>query len=307
MIVVPDCLGRPEIARAFSRSLSDAGPVRIHEAPAADTAELIHRLRGASVVVPFFAGAPLTGEVLESVRPPLVVVAGPASSCVDERAARETGTRVHGTPGLAAPAVAHYTLALMLSLLHRIPHGAQSVRDGGWETFPGREAAGLTLGVVGLGRIGTRLAELASAIGMDVVGWSPRLDRGDSVPEGIQAVPLAELLTRSDVVSLHLRLGRRTRGLIGSSELALLREDSVLVNTARAGLVDMAALRAVVAAGKVAGVALDVHDVEPLPDDDILRSHPAVLATPHMAWMTSRTIDRIVGAAAAVVRQESGR
>ncbi|MER6379915.1 NAD(P)-dependent oxidoreductase [Streptomyces sp. NPDC001127] len=298
-------MGRPEISRSYTKHLGRVGSVRIYESPPAGVDELIDRLRGASTILPFFAGSPLTREVLQAVRPSLVVIAGPIGACVDQRAAWDIGARVYDTPGLSALAVADYSFALLLALAHRIHEGAFSVRTGGWGAFVGRELTALKLGIVGLGRVGTRVAEMASVFGMEVSAWSPRLDRGGATPEGVRGMSLRDLLSWSDAVSLHLRLSPQTKGIIGASEIKLMSENALLVNTARAALLDMAAIRAAVAAGRLGGVALDVHDVEPLPKADILRCHPLVLCTPHMAWMTEQTIDRFVTAVASFVEHES--
>jgi len=155
-----------------------------------------------------------------------------------------------------------------------------------WQTTVGSDLAGSTLGLVGLGKIGTSVARVGHAFGMGVVAWSPHLtvERADAA--GARLVTREELFTMSDVVSLHLVLAESTRGLVGPAELGAMRPTAHLVNTSRAGLVDTVALLAALDAGAIAGAGLDVFDEEPLPAGHRLRSHPRVLATPHLGYVT---------------------
>ncbi|MFD8337509.1 NAD(P)-dependent oxidoreductase [Streptomyces solisilvae] len=309
MIVVADCGGSALVATAFRRHLTSGGTgtvdALVHEDPADGPGELVRRLRGADTAVHFFTGPRLDDEVLEAARPGRIVVAGPANDCVDLAAARRLGIPVHDTPGLAARSVAEHSLTLLLALVRRLPEVVPAMSDGGWRPVFGRELGGIRLGLIGLGRVGELFASLAVALGMRVSAWSPHLDGARCAAVGAVPCGLEELLATSDAVSLHLRLSSAGERLLGRAELGLLADGALLVNTARAGLLDMAALRETVLAGRLGGVALDVFDIEPLPPEDPLRHHPTVLVTPHLAWMTKEAVDRFVAAAAGFVQHRT--
>ena len=167
------------------------------------------------------------------------------------------------------------------------PRRVDTFRAGGpWQSTVGVELAGRTLGVLGLGRIGGRVARIGQAFGMDVVAWSPRLTRERTDALGVRlASDLGELAEVSDVLTVHLALGDRSRGLVGPAEIARMRRTAYLVNTARSAIVDRAALVDALVHGRIAGAGLDVFDQEPLPDDDVLRRLPNVLATPHLGYV----------------------
>jgi len=157
---------------------------------------------------------------------------------------------------------------------------------GRWQSTVGVELAGRRLGLLGLGRIGGRVARIGSAFGMDVVAWRQHLSRERTDELGVTLAPsLVELLATSDVVSIHLALGERTRGLLGRDELARMRPSAFLVNTSRSAIVDGPALVDALVQGRIAGAGLDVFDREPLPADDVLRTLPTVLATPHLGYV----------------------
>ncbi|MGZ4427898.1 MAG: NAD(P)-dependent oxidoreductase [Nocardioidaceae bacterium] len=161
-----------------------------------------------------------------------------------------------------------------------------NVRSGGWQTTLGRDLAGRTLGVVGLGRIGGQVAAVGRAFGMEVLAWSQNLTSQRAEQVGASAVPLDTLLARSDVVTVHLVLSERSRGLLGERELALMKPTALLVNTSRSGIVDTGALLAALRAGRLGGAGLDVYDEEPLPADHPLRTSPRTLLTPHVGYVT---------------------
>jgi phosphoglycerate dehydrogenase-like enzyme len=239
--------------------------------------------------------------------PNLRVVArcGAGLDNIDLRAARSRGVEVVYAPGLTTTAVAEHTLLLMLAAARRLRPLANAVHQGNWavrDGYTGLELAGRTLGVLGMGRIGRRVAELAQAIGMQVVGWS-RSGRGP-----FTALALDDVLRTADVVSLHVALAPETRGLIGRRELELMRPGAILINTARGALIDQAALRDALAAGRLAGFAADVLDGEPPDPNDALLADDRVLITPHSAALTDRTYREIcVRTAANVLAVLRGR
>jgi glyoxylate reductase len=203
---------------------------------------------------------------------------------VDLEAAASRGIAVGRTPDVLTDATADLAFALLLAAARRLPQRAAAVRAGDWVTWEpaadlGADVTGATLGVVGWGRIGQAVARRAAGFGMEVIHARP--------------VPLDELLARADFVSLHVPLGPSTRHLIDAAALARMKPTAVLVNTARGGIVDQAALARSLHAGEIAGAALDVTDPEPLPSDDPLLDAPNVLVVPHIGSATVRTRSRM--------------
>ncbi|MEY9847838.1 phosphoglycerate dehydrogenase-like enzyme [Streptacidiphilus sp. BW17] len=295
-LVMPDTTGYPRLAELV-RGCPGGAAVEIFAEPPGSTQEFTDRMRGSTNVLRFFNSTPLDTRALLAARPARVLVAGPAGTTVDLAAARAAGIQVYDTPGLAAETVAEFTLTLMLTLARRLPTGVGG--GSGWEPAAGRDLSGRSLGVVGWGRIGSAVARRAVGIGMRVAAWSRSLDEESAHAAGVQRLELDELLGSADVVTLHLRADPETTRIIDARRLALLRPDALLVNTARAALLDMAELRRRLAAEELGGVALDVFDVEPLPADDLLRTHPRALVTPHMAWMTDDAVERFLAASIA--------
>jgi phosphoglycerate dehydrogenase-like enzyme len=222
-------------------------------------------------------------EKLESLQ--LIVTTGRRNASVDIVAAAEHGVVVSGTDSLST-APAELTWALILALARNLVTEVDNIRSGGWQTTLGRGLAGRALSVVGLGRIGTRVAGVGRAFGMEILAWSPHLTPDRAAAVGAHAVPLDELLSRADVVTLHLVLSETTRQVIGAAEIALMKSSAFLVNTARSGLLDTQAAVRAVGRGELAGLGLDVFDVEPIPADDPIRTTSGVLLTPHLGYVT---------------------
>ncbi|GLJ61532.1 2-hydroxyacid dehydrogenase [Microbacterium barkeri] len=221
----------------------------------------------------------------------LLVTTGMANASIDLVAARERGIVVAGTPGSAAGAP-ELTWALLLAALRNLPVEDGNARSGAWQQTVGREAEEMTLGIVGLGRIGSRIARYAHAFGMSVAAWSPHLTEERAAAAGAErASTLLELAERADILSLHLRLSDSTRLVVGERELRALGPDGLLVNTARAGLVDTDALVRGLTEGWLGGAALDVFDTEPLPHDHPLASAPRTVLTPHLGYVTSASYE----------------
>jgi glyoxylate reductase len=219
---------------------------------------------------------------------------------VDLAAATARGIPVGFTPGVLTDTTAELTLSLLLAAARRIVEGDRFVREGRWREWApdlllGRDLAGATLGVIGLGAIGRAVAVRARALGMTVLGWS----RNPTAVPGVEALPLDALLARSAFVTLHVALTPETRGLIGARELALLPRGAVLVNTARGGIVDEDALAAALASGQLAGAALDVFAQEPLPPTSPLLAAPNLVLAPHVGSATLRTRARMAELAVA--------
>lgn len=253
---------------------------------------LVDALHGAEVVVAMRERTPFPASVLS--RLPnlrLLVTTGMSNASIDVGAASAAGVTVCGT-AVYGPPTSELTWGLILAATRQIPEEHLRMNDGLWQASIGGDLAGRRLGVIGLGRQGARVAQIGLAFEMDVVAWSQNLTREQALAVGVAYVPLDELLSTSDVVTLHVRLSERTRGLIGRRELALMKPSALLVNTSRGPLVDEQAMLAALSEGRLGGAALDVYDVEPLPREHPLRTAPRVIHTPHLGYVTRATYDR---------------
>jgi phosphoglycerate dehydrogenase-like enzyme len=276
-------------------SVADWSPLRgradltvLHEHLGSEDA-VVDRLAEFPVAVAMRERTPFPRSVLE--RLPnlrLLVTTGMRNAAIDLDAARDLGVTVCGTGGGAYEAAEH-TWALLMAAARRLDVEIGNVRAGGWMTTLGTALQGRTLGVVGLGRLGGRVAAYARAFDMDVVAWSHNLTDERCAEVGVRrAESLDDLLVQSDFVSLHLVLGDRSRGLVGSRELGLMKPTAWLVNTSRGPICDEAALLDAVRGGVIAGAALDVFAQEPLPAVHPLRTTPNVIATPHIGYVTEQ-------------------
>jgi phosphoglycerate dehydrogenase-like enzyme len=207
------------------------------------------------------------------------------NASIDLDAARELGITVCGTDALAHP-TAELTWALILALARHVADEDRNVRDGGWQRTVGIPLRGRTLGVVGLGRLGGAVAEIGAAFGMRVIAWSQNLTAERSAAAGAELVERERVFREADVLTIHVVLSDRTRGLVGPAELALMKPTALLVNTSRGPIVDEDALHAALEAGTIGGAALDVYDEEPLPRDHPLRRAPRTVLTPHLGYVT---------------------
>lgn len=251
-----------------------------------DTADLAAELRPFDVVVAMRERTSFTAErfrLLPRLR--LLVTTGMANASIDMAAARAAGVTVCGTRG-SAYATAELTWGLILSLVRHIPAEDASMRKGGWQHTIGFGLHGRTLGVVGLGNQGRRVAAMGLAFGMDVLAWSQNLSASEALDVGATAVSKADLFSDSDVITVHYKLSDRSVGLIGAADLALMKPWAYFVNTSRGPLVDTDALLEVLHSGSIAGAALDVYDEEPLPSGNPLRSAPRTVLTPHLGYVT---------------------
>src|SRR2546428_5484812 len=205
------------------------------------------------------------------------------------------GVAVMNTPGANTVSAAEHGMGLLLALVRHIPWAAEAMRRGEWDRkrFEGRELRGKTMGVVGLGRIGGHAAQLARAFGMQVAAHDPYLPRERAAELQVRLLPLDDLLRQSDVVTLHVAHTEQTHHLINADRLKLMKPTAVLINTARGELVDEAALAEAVQAKRIAGAAVDVFAVEPLPADAPLRRLDRVILTPHLAASTAEAQERV--------------
>jgi D-3-phosphoglycerate dehydrogenase len=300
-IVFPDgagCVQHPSDLEPLRR----LGEVDFHDGPPADRAELIARLRPAEVVVLDYSVMD-AGVLAACERLRLISFLGIGyGSCIDVEEATRRGVAVAYTPDYGAASVAEHALALMLALVRHVGPAFLSVREGRWEPgrFQGMELRGKTLGIVGLGPIGTEMARLGAGLGMRLLGWTRRAGP-DRPRHGVTLVGLEELFGAADVVTLHLAYTPETRGLVSRTLLERMKPGAWLVNTARARLVDLEALADSLRAGRLRGAALDVHDPEPPPADYVFRALPNVLATPHIGYNTREAASSMLAIAIATV------
>ena len=235
----------------------------------------------------------------------VIVRGGVGVDNIDVAAAEAEGVRVMNTPSASSTSVAELALALMFSLARQIPRADASMKSGAWDkkSFArGLELEGKTLGVLGVGRIGRSLARKASALGMVVIGADPALGETGSI-DGLTLLHPDDVFRRADVLSLHMPKPPGARPAIGRDEFAKMKDGVLLVNCARGGVVDEAALLSALESGKVAGAALDVFEVEP-PQDRKLVRHPRVIATPHVGASTVEAQARVGLEVAAILLAE---
>ncbi|MFO7481935.1 D-2-hydroxyacid dehydrogenase family protein [Oceanibaculum nanhaiense] len=216
----------------------------------------------------------------------LLVTTGARNAAIDLAAAKEHGVTVCGTEGHGHP-TAELALGLMLALARHIPAESRRLAEQGlWQSSIGVDLKGRTLGVLGLGRLGSRLARAAQALDMKVIAWSQNLTPEKCAEQGVAYVSKEVLFRQSDFLSVHVVLSARSRGLVGADELALMKPSSFLINTSRGEIVDQDALVAALKGGRLAGAALDVYDKEPLPKGHVLYGAPNLLMTPHLGYVT---------------------
>jgi phosphoglycerate dehydrogenase-like enzyme len=256
----------------------------------ADLDQLAARLADFAIVVLMRERTPIGADLLARLpNLKLIVTVGMWNAAVDFAAAKARGIVVCGTPGGDPAATPALTWGLVLAVTRGIAGQAASVRAGAWQVGLGTDIHGKTLGVLGLGKIGQAVAGFGTAFGMKVIAWSQNLTAERAAAGGAERVEKDELFRRADVLCIHLKLGERTRGLVGAVELALMKPTAFLVNTSRGPIVDEAALIAALQAGNIAGAALDVFDEEPLAQGHPFRYLPNVLATPHIGYVSEKT------------------
>lgn len=268
-------------------AISDRVDVKVFSQHIASEDELAQTLESFDIIVVMRERTPFRASLLARLpKLKLLVTTGMRNASIDLAAAAANGIVVSGTNGVPAH-TAELTWALMLGLARNIVQEHQAVRGGGWQSTLGTDLYGKTLGVLGLGKLGGRVAQIGQAFGMKVQAWSQNLTQERADELGVRrASSKQELLANSDFVSIHLVLSDRTRGLIGAEEMKLMRPTAYLINTSRAAIVDRDALAEALQNGWIAGAGLDVYPLEPLPEDDLFRSLPNVLTTPHLGYVT---------------------
>jgi phosphoglycerate dehydrogenase-like enzyme len=215
----------------------------------------------------------------------LVVTAGMRNAAIDLDACKERGIPVVGTAN-SAQATPELAWGMMLSMARNIHTENARMREGSWITTLGTDMQGKTLGIVGLGRLGTKMAQIALAFDMNVIAWSQNLTDQKAAEAGATRVDKADLFAQSDFITIHYKLGDRSRGLVGAAELAAMKPTAYLVNTSRGPIVDTDALISALTEGRIAGAGVDVYDAEPLAPDHPIRNCPRTLLTPHLGYVT---------------------
>jgi len=253
--------------------------------------DLAERLRPYQILVPIRERTQFSASLLKQLpQLELLALTGRNSGQVDLVAATSQGILVTQTEG-GGPSAIEMTMALILALAHRVPQEDRAIREGLWQTGIGFDLAGKTLGIVGLGRIGSQIAAFGNQLGMRVLAWSANLTEQKAAAAGAAYSPLDDLFRQSDVVTLHLKLSERTRGIITARHIALMKPTACFVNTARGHLLDEEALVDALRENRIRGAALDVFQTEPLPVDHPLRSMENVVLSPHMGYVTAESYD----------------
>ena len=260
-----------------------------------DEDAIVDRLRGFDVVMALRERTPFPRSLLARLpNLKLLASAGMRNAAIDLDAATELGIVVCGTEG-SSRATMELTWGLILGLLRHIPSEHQVTRSGSWQRTIGTGLDGKTIGILGLGNIGTQMAEVARAFHMNILAWSRNLTQERAESNGALLVSRDELLERSDIVTIHLRLSERTEGLIGARELGLMKPTAYIVNTSRGPIIEEGALIDALQSGAIVGAGLDVFDMEPLPTDHSFLSMDNVLLTPHLGYVTHETYRTFYG------------
>jgi phosphoglycerate dehydrogenase-like enzyme len=275
-----------DVALSLADWSSLSAQIEVFTAPFADEDELVERLADFDILVAMRERTLFPAGVLSRLQQlKLIVSTGFVNAAIDVKAARELGIVVCGTGYFSYP-TAELTWALILAAARNLPEQVQSMRSGGWQRGLGTSLRGLTLGVLGLGNVGKQVAAFAQAFGMRVIAWSPNLTPEKAAEHEVTAVSKEQLFADADILSVHMVLSGRSRGLVGASELALMKPTSILVNTSRGPIVDEDALVEALRRRVIACAAIDVYDTEPLPAEHPLRSLDNALLTPHIGYVT---------------------
>jgi phosphoglycerate dehydrogenase-like enzyme len=247
--------------------------------------EVVERLLPFDVICAMRERTPLPSSVIERLpRLKLIASTGPRNAAIDVQAAADRGIVVAHT-GYEPRSTIEMTWALILASVRQVAWENAQLRAGGWQLTLGDTLHGKTLGVLGLGNIGSEVARIGLAFGMEVIAWSQNLTKEKAQSCGARLVSKEELFQSADVLTIHLVLSQRTKGLVGAAELQAMKRSARIINTSRGPIVDESALIEVLRERRIAGAALDVFDIEPLPADHPLRTLDNVLATPHLGFV----------------------
>jgi phosphoglycerate dehydrogenase-like enzyme len=288
-IAILDDFQQVALAMADWSALAGKAEIEVFHDHLADSARVVERLAPFDIVCVMRERTPLTRAILGQLpKLKLICSTAPRNASIDLAAAAERGITVCGT-GYTSHGAAEATWALILGLLRHIPAEANSLRAGGWQVAIGGDLEGRTIGLVGLGNLGARVAKVAKAFGMNAIAWSTNLTAEKAEAAGARPVDKDTLFRDADIVTIHLVLSPRSRGIIGAREIGLMKPTAYLINSSRGPLVDEAALIDALTRRRIAGAALDVFDTEPLPPAHPFRTLDTVLATPHIGFVTRET------------------
>jgi phosphoglycerate dehydrogenase-like enzyme len=266
--------------------LKGRADIVVERKPFASEDEAARALADSEIVAAMRERTPFPRSLVERLpKLKLLITTGMRNASFDLAALRDHGVVVCGTEGGGLD-TAELAWGLILGAARRIAEDHRSMREGRWQTRIGHRVAGKTLGVLGLGRLGSAVARVGLAFDMNVIAWSPNLTAERAASVGVEGVDKEALMRRSDVLSVHVVLSPRSRGLVGRDDIALMKKDAILVNTSRGPIVDTDAVIQALEAGRLGYAAFDVYDREPLPPDHPLRSAPNVLLTPHIGYVT---------------------
>jgi D-3-phosphoglycerate dehydrogenase len=292
-VVVPDDFPSILSGTAALKRLEQQAQVTVYTNRASTPEELAERLQGAKVAVNIRAYSKFDASLLKACPDlKMIAVLGVGTDNVDLAVASRRGIKVTNTPGFSAVSVAEHTLALMMAAARKIPEHEKELRAGRWTRMPMTQLYGKRVGIIGFGNIGRQFAGLARGIGMKVWAWTFNPSARRAEEAGIQFVEFDQLLSQSDVIAVTIKASEKTRGLLSREALEKVKPSCILVNTARASIVDTAAMIEALQKGKLAAAALDVYDREPLPPGDPILSLPNVVLSPHNAGMTPEAIER---------------
>ena len=266
--------------------LGDRADIAVFQSHLTDRDAVIERLLPFDVVCVMRERTPLPRSIIERL-PNLKLIAstGPVNASIDVAAAADHGIALAHTGYRSDPTI-EFTWALILASARNVITESNSVRSGGWQQTVGMDLRGGTLGVLGLGRIGSEVARIGSAFGMNLVAWSQNLTRETAEAAGATLVSKEQLFMQADILTIHLVLSSRTRGLVGAAELGKMKPTARLINTSRGPIVDQQALISALERRQIAGAAVDVFDIEPLPAVHPFRTLDNVLATPHIGYVS---------------------
>jgi D-3-phosphoglycerate dehydrogenase len=261
--------------------------VKVFNQPFKNTEEVHRSLKGFEIIAMMRERTAFLRNTIEALPDlKLLITTGAANKSIDLAAAAERGITVAGTGSFGNPTTG-IAFGLILELTRRIGFENTRMKAGApWQVTVGHDIEGMTLGVIGLGKLGRRVSNVAKAFGMKVIAWSPNLTPEKAKEAGVDYASKEDLLRNADIVTIHVQLGDRSRGLLGEKDLALMKPTAYLVNTSRGPIVDEKALIAALTAGRIGGAGLDVFDVEPLPVDHPFRKLDNVVLTPHLGYVS---------------------
>jgi phosphoglycerate dehydrogenase-like enzyme len=270
------------------RALQESHELDVFNDHVADFESLVRRLYPYDILCVMRERTPLSSQLIGRLpNLKLIVSTGPGNASINKEAVAARGIEVMNTRYESTPTI-ELALALIFAVSRGIPQENASVRAGGWQIGVGADLNGNVLGILGLGRVGSGVAKIGHALGMKVIAWSPNLTAERAAEAGVEYVLRADLFRRADFLSVHLVLSEKTRGLVGASDLELMKPSAYIINTARGAIFDEGALIRALEGRRIAGAALDTFETEPLPADHAFRRLQNVIATPHLGFVSER-------------------